>query len=71
MKKIFMHPHILTKYELFITKLRYNNLMKTYLIWLIGVITWNFTVPDATPIEDVLVAMLLSFLSIWLKKILK
>ena len=45
--------------------------MKIYLIWLIGVITWNFTVPGAKPIEDVLVAIILSFLSIWLKKILK
>jgi hypothetical protein len=45
--------------------------MKIYLIWLIGVITWNFAVPGAQPIEDVLVAILLSFFSIWLKKILK
>ena len=45
--------------------------MKVYLIWLIGVITWNFTVPGAAPIEDVLVAILLSFVSNELKKILK
>jgi hypothetical protein len=45
--------------------------MKVYLIWLIGVTTWNFAVPNATPLEDVLVAILLSFLSIGLKKILK
>jgi hypothetical protein len=45
--------------------------MKIYLIWLIGVITWNFGVPKATPIEDVIVAVLLSFLSIALKKIIK
>ena len=36
-----------------------------------GVTTWNFTLPTATPIEDVLVAILLSFLTITLKKILK
>ena len=42
--------------------------MKIYLIWLIGVITWNFAVPDAAPIEDFLVAIFLSFLSIALKK---
>ena len=42
-----------------------------YLIWLIGVITWNFAVPNAAPIEDVVVAILLSFLSIALKKIIK
>jgi len=45
--------------------------MKVYIIWLIGVVLWNFGVPGAAPIEDVLVAILLSFLSIGLKKIFK
>tara|TARA_B110001450_G_C17541714_1_gene448879 strand:+ start:127 stop:267 length:141 start_codon:yes stop_codon:yes gene_type:complete len=45
--------------------------MKIYIIWLIGVIGWNFGVPNATPIEDVIVAILLSFLSVSLKKYLK
>ena len=45
--------------------------MKIYIIWLIGVILWNFGVPEAKPIEDVLVAIILSFLSIGLKKYLK
>ena len=45
--------------------------MKIYLIWLTGVITWNLAVPNALLIEDVLVAILLSFLTILLKKILK
>ena len=45
--------------------------MKVYIIWLIGVIAWNFGVPGAAPIEDVMVAILLSFLSIVLKKFLK
>ena len=45
--------------------------MKIHLIWLIGVIAWNFGVPNATPIEDVIVAIVLSFLSIGLKKIIK
>ena len=45
--------------------------MKIYLIWLIGVIAWNFGVPNALPIEDVIVAIILSFLSIGLKKIIK
>ena len=44
--------------------------MKIYIIWLIGVIIWNFGVPNATPIEDVLVAILLSF-KLWTKKISK
>ena len=44
--------------------------MKIYLIWLVGVIAWNYAVPQATPFEDVLVAIALSFLSIGLKKYL-
>jgi hypothetical protein len=45
--------------------------MKIYIIWLIGIILWNFGFPNALPIEDVIVAILLSFLSIGLKKYLK
>ena len=45
--------------------------MKLYIIWLIGVIIWNFGFPDAPPIADVIVAILLSFLSICLTKYLK
>jgi hypothetical protein len=45
--------------------------MVIYLIWLVGVVAWNFGVPEAGPIEDVLVAILLSFLSMGLKKYLK
>ena len=45
--------------------------MIIYSIWLIGVILWNLGVPDASPLEDVLVAVALSFLSMGLKKYLK
>ena len=45
--------------------------MKVYIIWLVGVILWNYGVPDATPLEDVIVAIILSFLSIGLKKYTK
>ena len=45
--------------------------MKVYIIWLIGILAWNFGVPSAKPIEDVIVAVLLSFLSMGLKKYLK
>jgi hypothetical protein len=45
--------------------------MKIYIIWLIGVIAWNFGFPNATPIADVIVAILLSFVSLWLKKWIK
>ena len=44
--------------------------MKVYIIWLIGVVLWNFGVPEAKPLEDVLVAIALSLLSIFLKKYL-
>ena len=45
--------------------------MKVYIIWLIGVILWNFGLPNATPIEDVIVAIILSILSMGLKKYTK
>ena len=45
--------------------------MKIYIIWLISVIAWNFGVPEAAPIEDVVVAIFLSFLSIGFKKIFR
>tara|TARA_B110001450_G_C17279703_1_gene342931 strand:+ start:138 stop:275 length:138 start_codon:yes stop_codon:yes gene_type:complete len=45
--------------------------MKVYIVWLIVVIAWNFGVPSAEPIEDVIVAVLLSFLTIVLKKYIK
>ena len=45
--------------------------MKVYIIWLIGVILWNFGVPNASPTEDVIVAIILSFMSMGLKKYIK
>ena len=45
--------------------------MKIYVIWLLGVILWNFGFPNAVPIADVAVAVLLSFLSMGLKKYFK
>ena len=45
--------------------------MKIYIIWLIGVVIWNFGFPNALPVEDVTVAILLSFVSIGLKKYTK
>jgi|TARA_B100001093_G_scaffold467473_1_gene486700 hypothetical protein len=45
--------------------------MKVYIIWLIGVIVWNFGFPEAIPLADVVAAILLSFLSLSLKKYLK
>ena len=45
--------------------------MNVYIIWLMGVIIWNFGFPEAEPIEDVLIAILLSILSLLLKKYFK
>ena len=45
--------------------------MKVYIIWLIGVILWNFGYPAAKPIEDVLAAIILSFIGMSLKKYFK
>ena len=45
--------------------------MKVYVIWLIGVILWNYGVPNASPTEDVIVAIILSFMSVVLKKYTK
>ena len=48
-----------------------SNYMKIYSIWLMGVIIWNFGVPEASPLEDVIVAILLSFLTLALRKYTK
>jgi len=45
--------------------------MKIYFIWLTGVVLWNFGYPSAKPIEDVIAAIVLSFISLGLKKYLK
>tara|TARA_B100000482_G_scaffold132992_1_gene97016 strand:- start:60 stop:197 length:138 start_codon:yes stop_codon:yes gene_type:complete len=44
--------------------------MKIYIIWLVGIILWNFGYPTASPIEDVIAAIVLSFISMNLKKYL-
>ena len=50
-----------------------NNLilMKIYISWLLGVILWNYAVPNASPLEDVIVAIVLSLLTMALKKYTK
>ena len=45
--------------------------MKVYIIWLIGVVLWNFGYPEASPLLDVIAAIVLSLMSIVLKKYLK
>ena len=45
--------------------------MKVYIIWLVGVILWNYGYPEAKPIWDVVAAIVLSLMSVCLKKYLK
>ncbi len=45
--------------------------MKIYIIWLLGVVLWNFGFPNASPIQDVILSILLSFMTVGLKKYLK
>tara|TARA_S200000501_G_scaffold43061_1_gene34851 strand:+ start:144 stop:287 length:144 start_codon:yes stop_codon:yes gene_type:complete len=45
--------------------------MNIFVIWLVMVIAWNFGYPQASPFEDVIVAIILSFFSTFLKKFLK
>ena len=42
--------------------------MNIFTIWLVLVIAWNFGYPKASPLEDVIVAIVLSIFSIILKK---
>ena len=46
-------------------------LMKIYIIWLFAIILWNYGVPNASPLEDVIVAIVLSLLTMALKKYTK
>ena len=45
--------------------------MNIFVIWLVMVIAWNFGYPEASPLQDVIVAIILSFFSTFLKKLLK
>ena len=45
--------------------------MNIFVIWLVLIIAWNYGYPDASPYADVLVAVILAFFNIFLKKYLK
>ncbi len=45
--------------------------MNVFIIWLVLVFAWNFGYPEASPLEDVIVAIILSLFSTILKKYLK
>ena len=45
--------------------------MNVFIIWLVLVIAWNFGYPQASPLEDVIVAVILAMFNMVLKKYLK
>ena len=42
--------------------------MYIFIIWLVLVVAWNFGYPDANPFEDVMVAVILFLINVFLKK---
>ena len=45
--------------------------MNIFVIWFVMVTAWNFGDPEATPAQDVLVAVILALFNFFLKKYLK
>ena len=45
--------------------------MYIFVIWFVMVVAWNFGYPEASPFEDVLIAVILAVFNIFLKKYLK
>ena len=45
--------------------------LKIFLIWLLLIVLWNFGFPNASPLFDVIMAILLSFLSRILEDFIK
>ena len=50
-----------------VVKLKFNKF--NWFAWLVLVILWNYGFPKATPLEDVLVAVILSVLFIIIQKL--
>jgi hypothetical protein len=44
----------------------FNRKTLTWLVWLLLIITWNYGVPAATPLEDVFVSVILSLITIYI-----
>ena len=51
-----------------VVKLIKNRFIIQWLFWLLLVILWNYGYPQASPLEDVIVAVVLSLIFIFLKK---
>ena len=56
--------------EKIVTNLGVKQMSKkiNWLVWLVFVILWNYGLPNATPLQDVLVAVILSILFIIIQK---
>ena len=50
-----------------VVKLMFNKI--NWFVWLVLVILWNYGYPKASPLQDVLVAVILSVLFIIIKKL--
>ena len=45
--------------------------MNIFVIWLVLVVAWNYGYPQASPFEDVVVAVILALFNVLMKKNLK
>ena len=45
--------------------------MNIFTIWFVMIVAWNFGYPEASPLEDVVVAVVFSLFNLFLKKYLK
>ena len=61
---------MLNKNFLEMKKIKFKNKdWSEWTLWLLLVVLWNFGYPKASPLEDVIVAVILSFIFIFLKKL--
>ena len=45
--------------------------MNIFVVWFVLVVAWNFGFPEASPFQDVLVAIILALFNLVLKKYLR
>ncbi len=61
---------MLNKNFLEMKKIKFKNKdWSEWTLWLLLVVLWNFGYPKASPLEDVIVAVILSLIFIFLKKL--
>ncbi len=42
--------------------------MRLFIVWLVGIVIWNYGFPLASPFEDVVASALLFFMTVFLKR---